>query len=145
MDPVGGVLERHLEAEPVRVPAEPGLVLVGVADPAEALRTEAEDGPVVEQVPVLVAEPGVDDLAVAETPEVAGHGGLQDGLGPGPRHFNFAEGSQVHDDGPFAARPVLVGDVGRVLRGEVVAGVLDERGPESRCAAVERCLAQGHG
>ena len=121
---VGRLLDPHAEPEPLGLLAQPDAAVLGAADPAEVVRAEPEDGPVVEHPAGLVAHRRVDDLAVREPADVARHRRLEERLGVRPEHLELPERREVHDRRPLAARPVLVD-------GAVV--VVATSGASSRC------------
>ncbi len=136
---------------------EPEARLVVAADPAEVRLAQPEDGAVVYHAAVVVTHRGIDDAAHGQLLHVARDAKLHQRLGIRPRHFVFAQGRQVHDDGLLARGPVFGGGaVVRHLVRQPVAVVFDEVARMACEAVVEsgllrlfqispRCFAPANG
>ena len=88
---VGGVADPCVEAELLRLPAQPESAGVRSADPPEVVGTQSEQRPVVDHSAGVVAHGGVDDLADGQLAYVAGHARLQQQLGVRARHLVLAK------------------------------------------------------
>ena len=131
-----------VETELHRLLAHPLAVMVRTADPAEIVRTQAEDGAVVDHAAGLVAHGGVDHLAGGQPAHVPGEHPLHQTLRVRPQNLELAQRRQVHDRGPLAAGPVLVQSaaVGEAA-GQPVAVVFGEAPGVSGKPVVETGLA----
>ena len=133
----GDVVDPHVE--PGRVHREPPEAGVG-RGPEELLVAPARDGPVVDDLAVLVAPRGVDHAIDGELRGVARHDPVDEPRGVGPGDLVLVERGHVDQRGLLADRVVLdVVEVG-VHRGREVARPLapGHRGVQRRGARVER-------
>ena len=149
-DRLGHVLDG--DVEPRGVHRQPAVLRVG-GGPAQLVLGHPVDRAVVDDLAVLVAPRGVDDLADLEPRGVARHDPVGEAEGVGTRDPVLVERADVDDGGRLADRVVLdVVEVGVCGRGEVAGPLaplhlhVQRRGPGmERGADAQRSSSSGFG
>ncbi|MND80976.1 hypothetical protein D3C80_727600 [compost metagenome] len=145
VDLLGGRLDPHLHAELLRLLAQPVAGEVLAAHPAEAVRSQTQQGAVVEHAAVLVAHRRVDHLADRQLAHVAGQAVVEQRLGVRAEHLELAQRGQVHHRHPLAAAVVfLEGAEARIVGRRPPAAVVDEVAGQRAGTGVEAALAGQH-
>ena len=142
---VGRGFDPGLEAALGRQVAQPFAVIFIAADQPEIVRPQPEHRAIVEHPAGRIAHRGIDHLPHRQLADVAGAGGLQQGLGVGAQHLELAQGRQVgHRRGLAAGMVFGDGAVIAVPAGQPEAAIVDEAAGGRGGARVEGGLAGQH-
>ncbi|ODA65903.1 hypothetical protein A7A08_03216 [Methyloligella halotolerans] len=143
MELVGGRPNPDLEVPLLGHLAHPDAEIIVAAHDPEVVLAEPEHGAVVDHAAMVVAEGGVDHLALAQLADVAGGDQMHQLFGVGPRHLELAQGGEIHDHRLLPAGPVFldglhVGEAGGQPEAAIIFELAGQRGEARIEAALPR-------